>query len=180
MSTGKSENMRNSLCLNSRFISPNRCFHLFKLNVLINTFIDEKITDRCYIKKLKMPFVWYLCKCSDAMAVSLICVYMDVCTCVWPSMSMCMVCLWRYLWPICTFVLSYSPITFLRWSMRLINVLCRGFPFTQGTPHGLFTYMSYWQHIPFPLVTSEQINTLTSGCIKAQLGNYVELALAMS
>lgn len=99
--------------------------------------------------------------------------FVCVCVCVYVCEHLCVTkyeCVHgmfvRYLWPISAFALSSNPITFLRWSTRLINVLCRGFPFTQGTPHGLFTYMSYWQHIPFPLVTSGKINTLTSGVHK--------------
>lgn len=99
---------------------------------------------------------------------------------VWPNVNVCMVCLWRYLWPICAFVPSSNPITFLRRSMRLINVLCRGFSFTQGTPNGLFTYMSYWQQIPLPignLCVNRQFEAL--GCM-IPLGSYVEFAFAMS
>lgn len=81
-----------------------------------------------------------------------LCVFQYLCMSAYvqPNVSVHMVCLWRYLWPICAFVPSSNPITFLRRSMTLINVLCRGFSFTLGTPNGLFTYMSYWQQIPPP------------------------------
>lgn len=137
---------------------PNRCFHLFGFNLLINTLLIERITTRCWINNTRCP-VFHSCAYETTLSLPFmlrvcVCVYcIYVTTCVQPGAS---VCLGRYLWPIWAFVPSSA---FLRWSMRLINVLCRGFPFTQGTPHGLFTFVSYWQQIPFPSLASEQIYT---------------------
>lgn len=147
--------MRDFLCLRQKFISPNRCFHLFKSNLLINTFLNERNPDRCWINNSRCPF---FDSCDYFLMLRLsfhlyVCVFQYLCMSAYvqPNVSVRMVCLWRYLWPICAFVPSSNPITFLRWSMTLINVLCRGFSFTLGTPNGLFTYMSYWQHPPPPL-----------------------------
>lgn len=52
----KIENMRDFLRRHKKSISPNRCFHLFKSNLLINTFLHERIPNRCWINNSRCPF----------------------------------------------------------------------------------------------------------------------------
>lgn len=79
---------------------------------------------------------------------------------VWPNVNGWMVCLWRYLWPICAFVLSSNNITFLWRSMRLINVLCSGFSFLHPGDAQWITHLCVLVTVNthFHLLFSLQIN----------------------
>lgn len=48
--------MRDFLRRHKKSISPNRCFHLFKSNLFINTFLHERIPNRCWINNSRCPF----------------------------------------------------------------------------------------------------------------------------
>lgn len=52
----KMENMRDFLHRHKKSISPNRCFHLFKSNLLMNTFLRKSIPNRCWINNSRCPF----------------------------------------------------------------------------------------------------------------------------